>query len=183
MVVISTVLAGCVLLFVVQSIVSPKLILGTLSEAVLQPCIEGKQWVTYDCLKNSITGIGCAIPGSQSEGGFITSKTIAIRNPTCAPRSDGTVGGDRVVSFQWQQDGEAGKCSSTGTSPPCCNYNGSCTSTVKFICVRTSEPENGENQCTPQFLPIHDVPGYDSTHIIPVTQEVPCRMNFCGTTP
>lgn len=180
--IIAVVIAALLLLFMIMLFLAPGILAGTLSEAVPQPCNQGKQWILYDCQPNPITGFGCIVPGSH--GRNITYKTVAVQNNTCLPDTiNGDVSGERVISFVWQEMGTAGICSSPPANVGCCEYNSSCTSTVRFLCVRTNQPVGGENQCTPQYLPA-PFPGYEKGNnyndpLHPAVVEVPCRSNYC----
>ncbi len=180
--VMAIILASLVLLFMVQSLVAPRLFVGVLSEPRYQPCNAGKQWLLYDCKPNAITGLGCMIPGS---GGKLSYKTIAVQAHTCIADPGGTVSGQRVISWVWKEYGTAGLCTSSGNTG-CCNYSSSCTRTVSYICIRTPESVSvlGENQCTPEYLPV-PYPQFDpdgSYDVNPITLQIPCRENYCGAT-
>lgn len=178
--IIGVVVVTLALIFVIQAVITPRLLAGTLSEPTLQPCIGGRQWALYDCKPNSYTRFGCIVPNSG--GQLITFKTVAIQNSHCQAQSNGDTPGDRVISFQWQVSTTTGPtpCESAGTT--CCVYNQNCTKTVTYNCVRTPAPLGGENQCTPQYLPAPFPgfkPGTDYT-IVPAVIQVPCRENYCG---
>lgn len=179
-----------VMAFLLQSLIKPELIAGSLSEAVFLPCNQGKQWILYDCKPNPITGFGCISPGTGDE--FMTYKTVAVQSDTCRAKSvSGGPDSERKVSWVWQEQGSAAKCvidsAVTGTAAPsCCEFTGRCSRLVTYLCVRTPEyVVDGENQCTPSYLPA-PYPEFNSrdndyskTRIF---LHVPCRENYCGAT-
>lgn len=177
-------IVSLVLVFIVQSLIAPRLLAGTLSEPVPQTCnLGGKQWVLYDCLPNPFTGFGCIIPGSKGE--FLTYKTVAVQVSPCLPQgftgSQNT--GERIVTWQWQPQGEAGPCVSSGDT--CCKYSSSCYSQESYLCVKTGAGDGGEDQCVPSFLPVPQ-PNFDRFHPDPskvaLVVQVPCRANYCSST-
>ncbi len=179
--IVGIVIGSLVLLFLAQSLIAPRLIAGTLSEPVVQTCNQGLgQWILYDCKPNALTGLGCIFPGSG--GRNLTYKTVAVHNPTCQPEANGQAAGSRAISFQWQIQGVPSKCSTLPLSPGCCNFNASCTRQASYLCIRTNSASNGENQCTPEYLPApsHFDPTNDYTKV-PLVLEIPCRENYCTT--
>lgn len=180
--IVGVLVLSVMLVFLLQSFWAPRLLSGILSEAEPQTCIDGKQWILYDCLPNPITRFGCIIPGTN--GASRTKKRIAVQQSPCLPSTDPA--GERIISYVWQEyEPPAGVCSSAPNYDTCCNYAESCAQKVKFICVLTGAGLGGENQCLPDFLPAPiPPPGYNSTtdYTKPenvVTVYVPCRSNFC----
>ena len=168
------------LILLIQSLIAPRLLAGTLTEADPQTCIGDKQWVIYDCSPNPWTGYGCIVPGSG--GTAISRKRVAVQVSPCLPPTGSTTyAGERVISFVWQA-GEAGPCISSGNT--CCNYTSSCTQTVRYICRATSSGKGGENQCLPAFLPA-PYPQFDPTvdyTKVPIDLQIACRgSNYCTT--
>lgn len=173
------------IVFLTLTMLAPRLLAGKLSEPVAQECINNTQWLLYDCQRNPITRLGCIIPGTG--GKSLTKKRIAVQVSPCRPPVGSTnFSGSRVVSFVWQQQGEAGPCSSStssGEGGDCCLYNGTCSQQVSFLCMSTGQNPGGENQCLPAFLPV-PFPDFDpnTDYQDPAnefTLQVPCRSNFC----
>lgn len=171
------------IVFLIQTMLAPTLLGGTLSQPRPQACVNNKQWLVYDCLRNPITHLGCIVPGTA--GKSLTKKSIAVQvSPCLPPPGSENYSGNRVISFVWNQQGEAGSCISSSST--CCNYNSNCTQAVKYLCVSTGQPKDGENQCLPSFLPV-PFPDFNPTtnyqeEANKITLQVPCRSNFCKTT-
>lgn len=175
-----TAVAFLVLVFIVQSSIAPRILTGSLSAPSPQQCHDKEQWIIYSCQPNAITGIGCIVP--NSDGRYITSKNIAVKVSPCQPPpGSSSYSGNRVISLVWQETGEATKCVTVPLNLDCCEYDGTCAITAKFLCVRTGMGEGGENQCLPQFLPAPFVMDPDANYFIdPAAVQIPCRSNFCG---
>jgi hypothetical protein len=164
----------------IQVMFTPQLLAGSLSLPTVLPCNSGQQWLLYDCKPNPITGLGCIVPNTNSKS--LTHKTVAVHNTTCQP-VNGEEAGERTISWHWQEDGQAGQCITDGAT--CCNYGGGkCSRLVKYLCVKTGAGDNGERQCTPEYLPV--IPdNFDATannyDIDPISVKIPCRENYCGS--
>lgn len=174
---------GFLLMF--QSLFVTTLLAGTLSDPTTTPCVNGTQWLLYDCKRNPWTGFGCISPGS--DGRSLTYKTSAVKVSPCQSQFSGT----RVISFQWVEynpgPDNPGKCVTDIFGSTCCEYNASCTRAVTYYCQSTGQGDDGESRCVPQFLPVpypQYNPNLDYTDKANrFTLHVPCRENYCSAKP
>lgn len=169
-------------LFILQVTVSPRLLMGTLSEPIPLKCNVTSQWLIYECRRNPLTGLGCVIP--DSGGRFITAKDIAVELPSCLPNSHSQIPGQRIVSYAWAEKEAIKPCKTTGSATAtCCTFTSQCSQTAEYICRATGAGLGGENQCLPSFLPApFPPPGFNPKTdytTIPVVLEIPCRTNYC----
>lgn len=167
-----------IIILSIQHWITPRLLLGTLSEPLqIGVCTEpngdktskGKATFTQDCQVNSLTGFGCLVNGPN--GQYITKKTIM-------QKIDCDLSSSRHITREWVLVGEPTACVTTGQT--CCQITESCNITSSYRCAVIGDL-GGENRCTPSYLP-GPFPTFDPNSrydTVPAVVSTGCRNNYC----